>query len=101
MSRGMIITIITIIIKIIIYPYDDHNYQNHHHHHIYNIDNQGDGTIGSFKLLDDNVPHLSLCPYNARGEYDDYNDDNDNYCDYDDNQDDDGTQISSIIVTSG
>ena len=97
----MIITIITIIIKIIIYPYDDHNYQNHHHHHIYNIDNQGDGTIGSFKLLDDNVPHLSLCPYNARGEYDYYNDDNDNYCDYDDNQDDDGTQISSIIVTSG
>ena len=57
----------------------------------YNAD-QGHGTICSFKFLDDNVPHLSIRPYNACGDYNDDNDDDDN--DYnDDNYDNDGTLI--------
>ena len=57
----------------------------------YNND-QGHGTVSSFKLLDDDVPHISIRPYNACG---DYNDDNDNG----DDDEHDGTLIFSTILT--
>ena len=48
-------------------------YDNHHHHH--DSFDQGNGAIGSFKFLDDHVPHLSIRPYHACGDYHNYDDD--------------------------
>ena len=48
-------------------------YDNHHHHH--DSFDQGNGAIGSFKFLDDHVPHLSIRPYHACGDYHCYDDD--------------------------
>ena len=76
----------TILINIIIitkYPYNNE---------------QGHGTICSFKFLDDNVPHLSIRPYNACGDYHDGDDVHDNV----DNDDNNGTLFFSItFIESG